>query len=208
MINSLDLGVEAMRLVLEKPFLTSDQRMSGVLNDSVTVGVLLAMIFGAITFYLYSRMMQNEKRVGLLENLLLSLKMSTEASLMGADMLGPEYVEPVSGSTPLKEEDVDTMDEDKYAEMLKEMPTLTEKEEKEKEDVTRKMDANYESMSLKELQALGRQKGLSVHSVKKKDLIDSLKNLDVSGSEPVPGDMGGFSVSLAEIVPVTTPTDA
>jgi len=172
--------------------------MSGVLNDSVTVGILLAMIFGAITFYLYSRMMQNEKRVGLLENLLLTLKMSTEASLMGADMLGPESVEPVSNASPLKEEDVDTMDEEKYAEMLKEMPLQGKAKVQEDEKEPRKMDANYESMSLKELQTLGRQKGLSVHSVKKKDLIDSLRGLETPG-EPVAGDTGGFSVTLAEL---------
>jgi len=166
--------------------------MTGVLNDSVTVGILLAMIFGAVTFYIYSRMVQNEKRVSLLENLLLSLKMSTEASLLGADMVGPEYVEPVSNVTPLNEDDVDTIDEEKYSEMLKEMPLETERKE------PLKMDANYESMSLKELQVLGRQKGLSVHSVKKKDLIDSLRGLETPG-EPVAGDTGGFSVTLAEV---------
>lgn len=137
-------------------------------------------------------MVQNEKRVSLLENLLLSLKMSTEASLLGADMVGPEYVEPVSNVTPLNEDDVDTIDEEKYSEMLKEMPLETERKE------PLKMDANYESMSLKELQALGRQKGLSVHSVKKKDLIDSLRGLETPG-EPVAGDTGGFSVTLAEL---------
>jgi hypothetical protein len=166
--------------------------MTGVLNDSVTVGILLAMIFGAVTFYIYSRMVQNEKRVSLLENLLLSLKMSTEASLLGADMVGPEYVEPVSNVTPLNEDDVDTIDEEKYSEMLKDMPLETERKE------PLKMDANYESMSLKELQVLGRQKGLSVHSVKKKDLIDSLRGLETPG-EPVAGDTGGFSVTLAEV---------
>lgn len=134
-------------------------------------------------------MVQNEKRVSLLENLLLSLKMSTEASLMGADMLGPDYVEPVSTVSPLKEEDVDTIDEEKYSEMLKEMPL---------EEKAPKMDANFESMSLKELQTLGRQKGLSVHSVKKKDLIDALRGLETPG-EPVAGDTGGFSVTLAEV---------
>ena len=173
--------------------------MASVLNDSVTVGILLTMIFGAVTFYLYSRMTQNEKRVGLLENLLLSLKMSTEASMSGADMLGPEFVEPVSSATPLSDDEVDTtMDEEKYAEMLKEMPAATVEGREE----PRKMDANYESMSLKELQALGRQKGLAVHSVKKKDLIDSLRNLETPG-EPEGGDSGtqGFSVTLAEATP-------
>jgi hypothetical protein len=53
------------------------------LNDSLTVGILLLLIFGAVCFYLYSKMVQNEKRVSLLENLLVSLKMSTEASLGG-----------------------------------------------------------------------------------------------------------------------------
>jgi hypothetical protein len=194
-----------MRLLYEKAYLASDQRkMAGVLNDSVTVGILLTMIFGAVAFYLYSRMTQNEKRVGLLENLLLSLKMSTEASMSGADMLGPEYVEAVSSATPLNEDEVDTtMDEEKYAEMLKEMPAGTPAATAgEGREEPRKMDANYESMSLKELQALGRQKGLAVHSVKKKDLIDSLRNLETPG-EPEGGDSGtqGFSVTLAEATP-------
>jgi hypothetical protein len=47
------------------------------LGDSLTVGIVLTLIFGAVCFYLYSRMNQNEKRVSLLENLLLSLKIST-----------------------------------------------------------------------------------------------------------------------------------
>ena len=64
------------------------------LSDSLTVAILLTLVFGAITFYLYSRMGQNEKRLGLLENLLLTLKMSTEASLMG-----PDSVEAVSPAT-------------------------------------------------------------------------------------------------------------
>ena len=119
--------------------------------------------------------------------------------MSGADMLGPEFVEPVSSATPLSDDEVDTtMDEEKYAEMLKEMPAATVEGREE----PRKMDANYESMSLKELQVLGRQKGLAVHSVKKKDLIDSLRNLETPG-EPEGGDSGtqGFSVTLAEATP-------
>ena len=60
---------------------------------------------------------QNEKRLGLLENLLLTLKMSTEASLMG-----PDSVEAVSNPAPLNPEDVDYVDEEQYAQMLKEAP--------------------------------------------------------------------------------------
>jgi len=158
------------------------------LSDSLTVGILLALVFGALGFYLYSRLSQNEKRVSLLENLLLSLKMSTEASLSG-----PDSVEPVSSPAPLQEDDVDTVDEEKYADLLKDLPSapvppVTVKEAVSEENEAtellramslaepRKMDGNYESMSAKELQALVKQRGLTAPSQRKKDLIDTLKN--------------------------------
>jgi len=159
------------------------------LSDSLTVGILLALVFGALGFYLYSRLSQNEKRVSLLENLLLSLKMSTEASLSG-----PDSVEPVSSPAPLQEDDVDTVDEEKYADLLKDLPSAPApapapvkeavSEENEATELLRamslaeprKMDGNYESMSAKELQALVKQRGLTAPSQRKKDLIDTLKN--------------------------------
>ncbi len=172
--------------------------MTTLLGDSLTVGIVLALIFGAVCFYLYSRMSQNEKRVGLLENLLLSLKMSTEASLFGPDM-----VEPTSSPAPLSSTDVEEVTEETYADMLKGMgstpaevkapaaaaapasaPLGAEEsvsDEKAAEELlrsldTRKMDANYESMSLKELQALAKQRGLAgAGQMRKRELIDALK---------------------------------
>ena len=174
-----------------------------LLNDSVTVGILLVMIFGSVSFYLYTRLVQNEKRVSLLENLLLSLKMNTEASFMGADMFGggPEKVSPVSAPTPLKEEDVDTIDEEKYAEMLKGIPTA-EPSSSSSSDADNsssnapKMNANYEAMTLKELQALGRQNGVAVHGLKKKEIIDSLKRKSAPELEGADVGVQGFLVSL------------
>ena len=165
--------------------------MTTLLGDSLTVGIVLALIFGAVCFYLYSRMSQNEKRVGLLENLLLSLKMSTEASLFGPDM-----VEPTSSPAPLSSTDVEEVTEETYADMLKGIgsapattpappaaPAVEESisDEKAAEELlrsldTRKMDANYESMSLKELQALAKQRGLAGSGqLRKRELIDALK---------------------------------
>ena len=170
--------------------------MTTLLGDSLTVGIVLALVFGAVCFYLYSRMSQNEKRVGLLENLLLSLKMSTEASLFGPDM-----VEPTSSPAPLSSTDVEEVTEENYAEMLKGLgsgpaaaaapapapaPAAAAVEEsvsdeKAAEELlrsldTRKMDANYESMSLKELQALAKQRGLAgAGQMRKRELIDALK---------------------------------
>jgi len=168
------------------------------LSDSLTIGILLILIFGAVSFYLYSRLSQNEKRVSLLENLLLTLKMNTEASLGG-----PEFVEAISSATPLSDGDVeaysenreaaysnssdvdaadaanavdaaDTVDavdanaEEEASKLLRSLSTGVEKKE-------RTMDANYESMSVKELQALARQRGLTGVPKHKRDLIDALK---------------------------------
>lgn len=172
---------------------------TGLLGDSLTVGIVLALVFGAVCFYLYSRMSQNEKRVGLLENLLLSLKMSTEASLFGPDM-----VEPTSSPAPLSSTDVEEVTEENYADMLKGLGSTEVKtpsapapalapasapsgaeesvsDEKAAEELlrsldTRKMDANYESMSLKELQALAKQRGVvGGGQLRKRELIDTLK---------------------------------
>ena len=191
------------------------------LNDSLTIGILLILIFGAVAFYLYSKLVQNEKRVGLLENLLVSLKMSTEASLGG-----PDSVEPISGPVPLEE-----VEEEEYADLLKEMP-LEKKEasspsvsshaqEDEDEldaeallrslpvgslpvsqpiadsnDVVPKssasvVDANYESMTLKELQSLAKQRGVSGVAQRKRDLIDALKRQGLPApAAPQPLDQG------------------
>jgi hypothetical protein len=171
------------------------------LNDSLTIGILLTLIFGAVAFYLYSRMSQNEKRLGLLENLLLTLKMTTEASLSG-----PDSVEAVSSPAPLGEFDVDEVSEEDYAELLQHMPVepsasapasasaaapsaSAEPSAEVVEEVPSgtKVDVNYASLSTKELQALAKSKGLSNIPTKKKDIIDLLKGNGVPVSEaPVP----------------------
>ncbi len=200
------------------------------LNDSLTVGILLLLIFGAVCFYLYSKMVQNEKRVSLLENLLVSLKMSTEASLGG-----PDSVEAVSGPLPL--DGVDNVEEENYEELLKDIPVASVKEDKlntspstqsasgsmeedaavqEAEALLRSvsaapvLDANYESMTVKELQGLAKQRGLTGIAARKRDLIDALKRqgmpppaapkpLDDDGIFPAPTGEGEEGISLEEM---------
>ena len=48
------------------------------LSDTLTIGVLLVLLFGAISLYLYTRIQQSEQKIHLLESILLDLKMSTE----------------------------------------------------------------------------------------------------------------------------------
>lgn len=55
--------------------------MAGI-NDAVVIGTVLGLIFSAVAYYLYSRLTQCERKVGLMENILLDLKVQTEQSLM------------------------------------------------------------------------------------------------------------------------------
>lgn len=174
------------------------------LNDSLTMGILLVLIFGAVAFYLYSRINQNEKRVSLLENLLLTLKLNTEASLGG-----PESIEAISTAMPLGMDDVDQVNEEDYADMLKEIPIAQKQEvndvkeedhattlENDGAELLRSMemndhvssqssrpfiDANYEAMSVKELQSLARQRNITGVPQRKRELIDALRK---QGGQP------------------------
>lgn len=215
-------------------------------NDSLVVGVLLFLIFGAVSFYLYSRITQSEKRVSLLENLLLDLKISTEASFAGPEFLGPDSVEPVSGPAPLDSTDVDgTMeDEQYYQSMLRDLPTpgsaaartstpsartpspvtvtkaasgaapAPAEEEEDNEAAlmeaarnavstftAAKMENNYESMSVKELQAAVKQRGISPIPRVRKELIDVLKRHDSGESTQA---QQSSSMSLDSFLPSST----
>jgi hypothetical protein len=197
------------------------------LNDSLVVGILLTLVFGAICFYLYSRLIQSEKRVGLLENLLLDLKFTTESTLAGPELLGPDSVEPVSGPAPLEEEDVD---ETFYENVLRSIPgghatesaehavtaaaaapppavrapegligepksrspmpspsavssdVLSAAKSAVAEFTSARMENNYESMSVKELQAAVKQRGISPVPRVRKELIEVLKRSDAGES--------------------------
>jgi hypothetical protein len=175
--------------------------MNGV-NDSLLIAILLLLIFGAVSFYLYSRTSQTEKRLGLLENLLLQIKISTEASLEG-----PDSVEPISEGVPLTEDDVESVDAEEYSEMLKEIPIQThtipevEQEEEEAEEQPKPtpvsmVDVNYEAMSLNELKTLAKQKGFTgVQSKKKKELIDMLKEVKGGNQDKrEEGELGGVEI--------------
>jgi hypothetical protein len=51
-------------------------------SDIFTISALLVLIMGAVCFYLYTRIKQVEKKVTLVEGILLDLKTATEASFM------------------------------------------------------------------------------------------------------------------------------
>ncbi len=181
------------------------------LSDSLTIGLVLALIFGALFFYLYTRIGQVEKRVSLTENILLDLKMATENTIMS--MTAPpqgspmEYHESMKDDAdiqpsqaelaPLEAEEINEVnEEDFYKNVLEQAST-------QKETPTPvKMEVNYEAMTLKELKSLAKQKGLNFsQSTHKKDIIEALKKQNqVSILESIPGSNGeleeGFPVEL------------
>lgn len=48
------------------------------LSDTLTVGLVLVLLFGSIALYLYTRIQQAEQKISLLEGILLEVKMSSE----------------------------------------------------------------------------------------------------------------------------------
>jgi hypothetical protein len=175
------------------------------LSDALTVGLVLALIFGALVFYLYTRIGQVEKRVSLTENILLDLKMATENTLMA--MAPPTYahvheverVEPISAPQAIEKEEVEEVNEEEFYKTVMEQAAKTTDAPVQLESM--KVEANYESLTLKELKEEAKRKGIKVAAnAHKKDIIDSLKRQG-QGSvlEPVPGDGAleeGFPVEL------------
>lgn len=185
------------------------------LSDSVTIGIVLALVFGALFFYLYSRLTQNEKRVSLIENMLIDLKMTIEGSWIQGHSHEDEqseeenvvsHIEPVSAPEPLKNEDVDVNEEDIYKEVLSqsklELNNDSEPEMKQFDisnksisstskpstlNVT-KVQPNYESMSSKELKNLIKSRGLTISSAAgKKEIISVLRKADGTTSASIEG---------------------
>jgi hypothetical protein len=164
------------------------------LSDSLTIGMILALVFGAVCFYLYSRVTQVEKRVGLTENILLDLKMATENTLMSMthqsgghgqdqDQDQEQYgrVEPISEPTPLDKNEVENInDEDFYKSVLQqaqsEAPLVSSTTTAPNASG---MEVNYESMSLKELKSLVKERNVpTTKEMNKKDYILALKRHD------------------------------
>ena len=90
-------------------------RMSS-LSDTLTIGVVLVLLFGSIALYLYTRIQQAEQKVNLLESILLDVKMSAEIksySDLPAD--DPQERTPPNGSTgPIHTDPAITPDSTEY----------------------------------------------------------------------------------------------
>ena len=181
------------------------------LSDTLTVGLVLVLLFGSIALYLYTRIQQAEQKISLLESILLDLKMSSEVK---------SYSElPAHETISANHTEAYAQHEDCYTEQIvhcfdkKELSPVLEEPLAEDTDVEQYKsivaDAinedvvdnevdndfsnvpNYESMTLKELQSLAKSRGIT-GSMKKGQLIEALKTSD----RPEPGSFSSSSTFL------------
>jgi hypothetical protein len=201
------------------------EEMNG-LSDALTIGLVLALVFGALSFYIYTRLGQVEKRVSLTENILLDLKIATENTIMS--MSAPPEGSPASASASAsrheeqlrhelqqeheheqqQQNEEQAPDEEFYKQVLQQavvVPSDAPTATLDETQASAKVDVNYESMTLKELKALAKQRSVNVPaSAHKKDVIDLLKRQNQSSVlEPGAGTLGnGGLLSADEGFPV------
>ena len=172
------------------------------MNDAIMVGVILTLVFGAIVFYLYNRLSMAERKMGLVEGVLTDLKIMMDAApyasgpspygggpspyVGGPSPYGgghspmhefepsPEYLSAISGPVPLKPDEVEDVAEESRTLQIDELAgvpvTATNSI-----NVT-KLSPDLETMTIKELTGLAKERGLTVSSgMRRKALIEMLK---------------------------------
>ena len=158
-----------------------------------------------------------ERKMGLVEGVLTDLKIMMDAAPFasshnhndGPSMQefepSPEYLNAISGPFPLKEEEVEDVasSEEEYKQAMEQAVSPSSEtpykslqiDELAGVPVTAtnaisvtKLSPDLDSMTLKELQALAKQKGVTiVAGSRRKAIIDTLKGSDVGGATVVQG---------------------
>jgi hypothetical protein len=123
-----------------------------------------------------------------------------------------ERVEPISSPEPMREEEVEEVNEEEFyktvLEQAAQKPSDAPVTGSATMESSSKLEVSYESMTLKELKDEAKRKGVKVSTnAHKKDIIDALKrqgNGQGSILEPVPGSSSdgqleeGFPVELTK----------
>jgi hypothetical protein len=178
------------------------------LSDTLTIGLVLALVFGALFFYLYSRIGQVEKRISLTENILLDLKMATENTMMAmasaADIMPHvheqennqvERVEAVGQPEPVEKDEIEQIPDEEFYKQVLEQAQETVATTSTGASSSNQVEPNYESMTTRELKAEAKLKNIAVAaSASKKEVIAALKRqgTQMSVLEPVPGSDGAL----------------
>ena len=191
------------------------------ISDGVVIGVVLGLVFTAVCYYLYNRQAQLERKVGLMENILLDLKVTTEQTLLSATE--PREYEQISDEAMTYREAAPTRpaptrpapESGETREIAVEQPSRVrtppasvqvEREEEQQSSVQGSASGSYDDMTYKQLQQLAKQRGISgLRNVSKAQVMEALTKYDNGGGTgaPVPltswkeeGEMGTSIESL------------
>ena len=153
-------------------------------SDLLMIGLVFFLLVGAVSLYLYMYVQQVDLKVNLLESILLDMKVSNE--IKGFDVPADNH----APYMPFKDDTADTADavdteEPAVVPVVEELKPFVDEEDVEEltevVSVTAAPVINYETATLKELQAYAKIKGISVGTMKKSQLIETLKGVEQSG---------------------------
>ena len=153
-----------------------------------------------------------EKKMGLFEGVLTDLKIMMDSApfasgappMMSEFEPTPEYLNAISGPIPLQKDDVEDVGaEEDYQQVIEQSlnndaPTAGPYRTLQIDELNppqglnpisvTKLSPDLDSMTVKELQGLAKQKGLTVPAAtRRKDLIELIKKADSSDSAPLQG---------------------
>jgi hypothetical protein len=174
--------------------------MASGISDAFTIGVILLLIFGAVCFYLYTRIQQTEKRLNLCENILLDLKVAAEHGTIESAPMSFSMNDTAELLTTNESRDIEMETDDInaiYERAIDEAYETTAEELPEDdtadvmiEKVEEVIDTSiYDSLNVKELKNLAKQHHIAgASSMSRNQLIDALVEANVkpeSAAEPL-----------------------
>ena len=158
------------------------------MSETVIVGVLFLIVVAATTFYLYSRLLYSERKISLMENILLDIKMAMEMEreIHGHNHNGADtnsLVEPKFENT--------TKDDTEYYKTVIENAAIESEELKPTPDASASplapaapVDASkHDELTRDELVAIAEKKGLRVTKrATKQQILSLLRDADKNSS--------------------------
>ena len=185
------------------------------LSDTLAVGLVLVLLFGSIALYLYTRIQQAEQKISLLESILLDMKMGMEIKsftknpddddeIVHGEAPTVEHYAPFTDDDHLEvkpEVNTDSLmrtspspsvsskveeDENEVEQYKSVIAEAVKQEDEPLKVLDVNTSANYEAMTLKELQSIAKSRGITgAGSMKKGPIIEALKTSDRSSSNSV-----------------------
>ena len=174
--------------------------------ETVVFGVLLLLIMSAVSFYLYSRLVYSERKITLMENILLDIKMSMEMEREIHHGHTHETNEVNDISSNLIEPTFEQLGSDEtefYKSVIENAPTVSADEAvlPEENTVSSQPSSTYENLSREELIAVAEKKGLRVPKrLNKQQILNLVRDADKNSSEfPETGSDGPLGASTGSV---------